>query len=218
MAMYVRFEVPKDVQAKIYERVVEPDRVVVFRVPWVDDQGQVQVNRGFRVEMNSAMGPYKGGLRFHPSVNLGILKFLAFEQTFKNLDDVLRKEAGCASELDYTEQSSWLLFLKYLDDLELPGMLYAKILRSPHAHARILNIDTSKAKALPGVKAVHAVDAAGVHPLLLAIGSERYTPYTAGGGPQELLTQANALLGQGQCGHELPPLRGLAQLSQFHAV
>ncbi|MBW2730774.1 MAG: NADP-specific glutamate dehydrogenase [Deltaproteobacteria bacterium] len=71
-------------QAKILERMVEPERVLMFRVPWVDDKGQVQVNRGFRIEMNSAIGPYKGGLRFHPSVNLGILKFLAFEQVFKN--------------------------------------------------------------------------------------------------------------------------------------
>jgi glutamate dehydrogenase (NADP+) len=70
--------------ANILERLVEPERVVLFRVPWVDDQGEVRVNRGFRVEMNSAIGPYKGGLRFHPSVNLGILKFLAFEQVFKN--------------------------------------------------------------------------------------------------------------------------------------
>ncbi len=69
---------------KILERIVEPERVILFRVPWVDDRGQVQVNRGFRIEMNSAIGPYKGGLRFHPSVNLGILKFLAFEQVFKN--------------------------------------------------------------------------------------------------------------------------------------
>ena len=70
--------------ARIVERIVEPERVIMFRVPWFDDQGKVQVNRGFRVEMNSAIGPYKGGLRFHPSVNLGILKFLAFEQVFKN--------------------------------------------------------------------------------------------------------------------------------------
>jgi glutamate dehydrogenase (NADP+) len=70
--------------AKILERIVEPERVIMFRVPWVDDRGEVQVNRGFRIEMNSAIGPYKGGLRFHPSVNLGILKFLAFEQVFKN--------------------------------------------------------------------------------------------------------------------------------------
>ncbi len=69
---------------RILDRVVEPERVLMFRVPWVDDQGAVQVNRGFRIEMNSAIGPYKGGLRFHPSVNLGILKFLAFEQVFKN--------------------------------------------------------------------------------------------------------------------------------------
>jgi glutamate dehydrogenase (NADP+) len=69
---------------KILERMIEPERVIMFRVPWVDDAGTVQVNRGFRIEMNSAIGPYKGGLRFHASVNLGILKFLAFEQVFKN--------------------------------------------------------------------------------------------------------------------------------------
>jgi glutamate dehydrogenase (NADP+) len=70
--------------AKILERILEPERVILFRVPWVNDQGEIQVNKGFRIEMNSAIGPYKGGLRFHPSVNLGILKFLAFEQVFKN--------------------------------------------------------------------------------------------------------------------------------------
>jgi glutamate dehydrogenase (NADP+) len=75
---------PEYRSAKILERVVEPERVIMFRVPWMDDQGEVQVNRGFRIEMNSAIGPYKGGLRFHPSVTLGILKFLAFEQVFKN--------------------------------------------------------------------------------------------------------------------------------------
>jgi len=75
---------PEYKAAKIVERMVEPERVILFRVPWVDDQGQIQVNRGFRIQMNSAIGPYKGGLRFHPSVNLGILKFLAFEQVFKN--------------------------------------------------------------------------------------------------------------------------------------
>jgi len=75
---------PEYRKAKILERIVEPDRVILFRVPWVDEQGEVQVNRGFRVQMNGAIGPYKGGLRFHPSVNLGILKFLAFEQVFKN--------------------------------------------------------------------------------------------------------------------------------------
>ena len=69
---------------KIFERLLEPERVIMFRVPWVDDQGEVQVNRGFRVEWSSAIGPYKGGLRFHPTVNLSIMKFLAFEQTFKN--------------------------------------------------------------------------------------------------------------------------------------
>lgn len=75
---------PEFVQAKIYERIVEPDRVVMFRVPWMDDDGEVHVNRGFRVQFNNAIGPYKGGLRFHPSVNLGIIKFLGFEQIFKN--------------------------------------------------------------------------------------------------------------------------------------
>src|SRR5437773_6915497 len=75
---------PEYRSARIIERMVEPERVVMFRVPWQDDQGGVQINRGFRIEMNSAIGPYKGGLRFHPSVNLGILKFLAFEQVFKN--------------------------------------------------------------------------------------------------------------------------------------
>ena len=75
---------PRYQAANILGRIVEPERVVLFRVPWVDDQGNVQVNKGYRIEMNSAIGPYKGGLRFHPSVNLGILKFLAFEQVFKN--------------------------------------------------------------------------------------------------------------------------------------
>jgi len=75
---------PQFRDAKILERMVEPERVIMFRVPWQDDAGEFHVNRGFRIEMNSAIGPYKGGLRFHPSVNLGILKFLAFEQVFKN--------------------------------------------------------------------------------------------------------------------------------------
>src|SRR5712671_2765529 len=75
---------PEYQSARILERIVEPERVLMFRVPWFDDQSNIQVNRGFRIEMNSAIGPYKGGLRFHPSVNLGILKFLAFEQVFKN--------------------------------------------------------------------------------------------------------------------------------------
>jgi glutamate dehydrogenase/leucine dehydrogenase len=77
-------ENPQYQDAKVLERMVEPERVIMFRVPWLDDKGEVQVNRGFRIEMNSAIGPYKGGLRFHPTVNLGVLKFLAFEQVFKN--------------------------------------------------------------------------------------------------------------------------------------
>lgn len=75
---------PEYRHARILDRIIEPERVILFRVPWLDDQGRVQINRGYRIEMNSAIGPYKGGLRFHPSVNLGILKFLAFEQVFKN--------------------------------------------------------------------------------------------------------------------------------------
>ena len=75
---------PKYEEASLLERLVEPERVVIFRVPWVDDNGKIQVNRGYRVQFNSAIGPYKGGLRFHPSVNLSIIKFLGFEQTFKN--------------------------------------------------------------------------------------------------------------------------------------
>ena len=77
-------ENPKYKQAKILERLVEPERVIQFRVTWVDDNGEIQVNRGYRVEFNSALGPYKGGLRFHPSVSLSSLKFLGFEQIFKN--------------------------------------------------------------------------------------------------------------------------------------
>jgi len=77
-------ENPKYKHAKILERIVEPERVILFRIPWLDDKGEVQINKGYRIEMNSAIGPYKGGLRFHPTVNLGILKFLAFEQVFKN--------------------------------------------------------------------------------------------------------------------------------------
>ena len=75
---------PHLLDQKILERMVEPERIIIFRVPWMDDRGEIQINRGFRVQMNSAIGPYKGGLRFHPSVNLSIMKFLAFEQTFKN--------------------------------------------------------------------------------------------------------------------------------------
>ena len=75
---------PEFVKANIYERIVEPERSMLFRVPWVDDKGNVRVNRGFRIQFNNAIGPFKGGLRFHPSVNLGIIKFLGFEQTFKN--------------------------------------------------------------------------------------------------------------------------------------
>jgi len=77
-------EHPRYKYAKILERIAEPERIIIFRVPWMNDKGEVEINRGFRVEMNSAIGPYKGGLRFHPTVNLGVLKFLAFEQVLKN--------------------------------------------------------------------------------------------------------------------------------------
>jgi len=85
---------PEYRKAKILERICEPERVVMFRVPWVDDTGEIQINRGYRIEMNSAIGPYKGGLRFHPTVNLGILKFLAFEQVLKNSLTTLPIGAG----------------------------------------------------------------------------------------------------------------------------
>ena len=77
-------ENPKFKSGKILERISEPERVILFRVPWVDDNGEIHINKGYRIEMNSAIGPYKGGIRFHPTVNLGILKFLAFEQVLKN--------------------------------------------------------------------------------------------------------------------------------------
>ncbi|NQT68609.1 MAG: NADP-specific glutamate dehydrogenase [Desulfobacteraceae bacterium] len=85
---------PQYRQEAVLERIIEPERIIIFRVPWMDDQGQVQVNRGFRIQMNSAIGPYKGGLRFHPSVNLSILKFLAFEQVFKNALTTLAMGGG----------------------------------------------------------------------------------------------------------------------------
>ncbi|MBN1104870.1 MAG: NADP-specific glutamate dehydrogenase [Deltaproteobacteria bacterium] len=85
---------PEYRETAILERIVEPERTIIFRVPWVDDQGQIQVNRGFRIQMSSALGPYKGGLRFHPSVNLSILKFLAFEQVFKNALTTLAMGGG----------------------------------------------------------------------------------------------------------------------------
>ena len=76
---------PRYTKEKILQRIVEPERTLQFRVPWIDDAGEIQVNRGYRIAFNSAIGPYKGGLRFHPTVNLSILKFLGFEQIFKNI-------------------------------------------------------------------------------------------------------------------------------------
>ena len=99
-------ENPKYRSAKILERMAEPERVVIFRVPWVDDKGEIQINRGYRIEMNSAIGPYKGGLRFHPTVNLGILKFLAFEQVLKNSLTTLPMGGGKGgSDFDPKEKS-----------------------------------------------------------------------------------------------------------------
>jgi glutamate dehydrogenase (NADP+) len=97
---------PELAKAKILERIVEPERVVMFRVPWQDDSGEIQVNRGFRVQMNGALGPYKGGLRFHKSVTLGVLKFLAFEQVFKNSLTTLSMGGGKGgSDFDPKEKS-----------------------------------------------------------------------------------------------------------------
>ena len=98
---------PRYREARIFERIVEPERVVMFRVPWVDDTGAVQVNRGFRVEMNSAIGPYKGGLRFHPTVYLGMLKFLAFEQIFKNSLTTLPLGAGKGGHNRFLSRIGW---------------------------------------------------------------------------------------------------------------
>jgi glutamate dehydrogenase (NADP+) len=99
-------ENPRYQEAKILERIVEPERVIIFRVPWMDDRGEIRINRGYRIEMNSAIGPYKGGIRFHPSVNLGILKFLAFEQVFKNSLTTLPMGGGKGgSDFDPKEKS-----------------------------------------------------------------------------------------------------------------
>jgi len=101
-------EHPHYSEAKILERMVEPERVILFRVPWADDKGEVHINKGFRIEMNSAIGPYKGGLRFHPTVNLGILKFLAFEQVFKNSLTTLPMGGGkCGSDFDPKGKSDY---------------------------------------------------------------------------------------------------------------
>jgi glutamate dehydrogenase (NADP+) len=92
---------------KLLERMAEPERVIIFRVPWVDDKGEIQVNRGFRIQMNSAIGPYKGGIRFHPTVNLSVLKFLAFEQVFKNSLTTLPMGGGKGgSDFDPTGKSN----------------------------------------------------------------------------------------------------------------
>ena len=91
----------------LLERMVEPERVIMFRVVWVDDKGETQVNRGFRIQMNSAIGPYKGGIRFHPSVNLSILKFLAFEQIFKNSLTTLALGGAKGGSVTVTNNIKW---------------------------------------------------------------------------------------------------------------
>ena len=117
-------------KAKILERMVEPERVIMFRVPWQDDKGEIRINRGFRINMNSAIGPYKGGLRFHPSVNLGILKFLAFEQVFKNALTTLPMGGGKGgSDFDPKGQE------RQRSDALLPG-LHGRTLRATSALIR----------------------------------------------------------------------------------
>jgi len=124
---------PRYQSGKVLERIVEPERVIMFRVPWMDDEGEIHVNRGFRIEMNSAIGPYKGGLRFHPSVNLGILKFLAFEQVFKNSLTTLPMGGGMGgSDFDpkgksdnevmrFCQAFMWELFRHIGPDTDVPA-------------------------------------------------------------------------------------------------
>lgn len=124
---------PEYRKAKILERIVEPERVIIFRVPWMDDRGEIHVNRGFRIQMNSAIGPYKGGLRFHPSVNLSILKFLAFEQVFKNALTTLPMGGGKGgSDFDpkgksdnevmrFCQSFMWELFRHIGPDTDVPA-------------------------------------------------------------------------------------------------
>ena len=97
---------PEYEKAGVLERIVEPERVIKFRVPWVDDEGKVQVNRGYRVQFNSAIGPYKGGLRFHPTVNLGVIKFLGFEQILQELPDHACRWAAARAAPTSTRRAS----------------------------------------------------------------------------------------------------------------
>jgi glutamate dehydrogenase (NADP+) len=110
-------ENPQYQAAKIIERVVEPDRILTFKVSWLDDKGEVQVNLGYRIQFNGAIGPYKGGLRFHPSVNLSILKFLGFEQIFKNALTTLPMGGGKGGS-DFTQKENQMrkscVFAKHL--------------------------------------------------------------------------------------------------------
>jgi glutamate dehydrogenase (NADP+) len=116
---------PNLIEAGIIERIVEPERIVQFRITWVDDAGKVQVNRGYRVQFNSAIRPYKGGLRFHPSVNLGIIKFLGFEQIFKNSLTGLPMGGGKGGS-DFDPQRK----IRWRGDAFLPGFYGAIV--APH--------------------------------------------------------------------------------------
>ena len=119
---------PEYRHAKVLERIVEPERIIIFRVPWMDDQNEIHVNRGFRVEMNSALGPYKGGLRFHSSVTLSILKFLAFEQMFKNALTTLPLGGGKGgSDLDPKGKSDYIFDEKRIDSDKLE---YVKVVEA----------------------------------------------------------------------------------------
>ena len=115
---------PKYQEMKVLERLVEPERVIMFRVSWADDNGEIQVNRGYRVQMNSAIGPYKGGLRFHPSVYLGLLKFLAFEQVHQELPHHLahgRGQGRIRLRPEGQERRRGAPFLPGLHDRALPS-------------------------------------------------------------------------------------------------
>ncbi|MBQ6544501.1 MAG: NADP-specific glutamate dehydrogenase, partial [Lachnospiraceae bacterium] len=124
---------PEYEKAKLLERLVEPERTVIFRVPWIDDKGELQINRGYRIQFNSAIGPYKGGLRFHPSVYLGILKFLGFEQIFKNSltglpiggakggSDFDPKVKSDAEVLRFCQSFMTELFKYISDDIDVPA-------------------------------------------------------------------------------------------------
>ena len=116
---------PRFKNKKILERMIEPERVITFRVPWTDDKGDIHVNRGYRVQMNSAIGPYKGGLRFHPSVNLSILKFLAFEQSSANFVFILGLDLSCVILISFFA-TSIILVVKLVIEMEDPYPIFTR--------------------------------------------------------------------------------------------